>query len=264
MSKILVAANLLVSSETPPHRMDHDYFSSSIQSLTDFLDAAKRLGAIPVMVGRAFEKLKVNDAIQVAILLARQSLPVVVCAEKSNRVLDTLSDFAAIKMLGEKAMVYNDDLVFTSDDANISQLGLLDPIVVGVGSAPCNIHLCWGGASYVPLRDDIQRSIALPYSMRWLPGQENSPAFGLLDLDSGDFSPVSASYDHEDMLRVDVVPLVEVQPNGMNSEFINRLKSQFGDEQKPQVDLMHAIDEVVEEQRLPSSVANYAKTLLMR
>lgn len=257
MRKILVASDLLVSSETPAHRVDHNFFSTSVKALTDFLEKADELGAVPVMMGASFAKLKVNDAIQVAILLTRQPRPVVVCPEKSNPVLTTLSDFSAIKLLVEAPIIYDDSLAFVLDkECSFAVNGGL-PLVVGFGVAACDLKLLRApGAG--------ENMLVVPSALRQAPGAANAPAFVLFDGADGSFRHVQAGYDHEDMLRDVDASYQTVEAQNMSSIFIDKLKARFSGDSPLALDLMTAIDEVVEEQSLPIGVAEYAKTLLMR
>ena len=257
MRKILVASDLLVSSETPAHRVDHNFFSTSVQALTDFLGKAEELCAVPVMMGASFAKLKVNDAIQVAILLTRQPRPVVVCPEKNNPVLTALSDFSAIKLLVEAPIVYDDSLAFVLDEeCSLAANGDL-ALIVGFGNAACDLKLLRTPGVGVS-------GLVVPPALRQAPGADNAPAFVFFDGADGIFRHIQAGYDHEDMLRDVDAGYDSVEGQSKNSIFIDKLKARFSGDSPPALDLMTAIDEVVEEQSLPLGVAAYAKTLLMR
>lgn len=260
--KLLIASNLIVSSQTPAGRTDTNYFDNAFFALKNFLEAAKEKQAIPVMVGRSFERLSPADAIRVVSEMIRSSQPVL-SAAKQNNLLVALRESMALQAIiypGDAAII-NSDIMFCEQEGSntIDFVGK----VVGFNTKGCDLNLWSQPIATTSCMQHLHAddTVMLPHSMRYLSGAGNEPFFVLYDMDRKIPEMIPTGYSHDEYIDRDFdVRNIKDDSNSLFTESVGQRFSAHG----PLImDLAAAIDDICQDLGIDESHANYAKSLLI-
>lgn len=214
--KLLIASNLYLSNSKPANRTDLDYFANTLDAFSSFLDEARLLNAVPVLVGALLGKLQAVEAVQLTTKLIRAPVTPIVVNEMPCSVLHALSDAKLIRLVDKEPLLIEEWLIGHSGmNMSVSESELMfkdkPKKICFVTDATSNSDA--DGILYSPhiaLKSQLQLTqlrnslfFTLPHATRFHGEHDNAPMFMLIEKFGANIvgKKIECSYNHDEYIK---------------------------------------------------------------